>query len=75
VNVHVRPLALRAIPKNAPSGSTAKFVGSPLSAVPPLVPLPGALRRTEYRLRPRYLSPSLSHDLVRKGCDLSASCH
>jgi hypothetical protein len=35
VNVHVRPLALRAIPKNAPSGSTAKFVGSPLSAVPP----------------------------------------
>ena len=56
VNVHVCPLALRAIPKNAPSGSTAKCVRPPSSAVPPLVPLPGALRRTDYRQRPRYLS-------------------
>ena len=34
VNVHVRSLALRAIPKNAPSGSTAKRAASPLSGVP-----------------------------------------
>jgi hypothetical protein len=63
VNVHVRPLAFRAIPKNAPKPvcSTAK----PLASTPPGAPFLGA---------PRSPASDFEHDLGRKACDFSASC-